>query len=66
MIIKLFDIQNSKVVPTEHCYTIKSLKNIMDKYPDDHILIYQYIFYMTCPLYMKHLHLEPIKELKQC
>ena len=31
MLIKLFDIQNSKVVPTEHCYTIKSLKKIMDK-----------------------------------
>ena len=49
MLVKLFDIQNSKVVPTEHCYTIKSLKKIMDKYPDDFLSIYQYIFYMTCP-----------------
>jgi len=49
MLVKLFDIQNSKVVPTEHCYAIKSLKVIMDDYPDDYLSIYQYIFYMTCP-----------------
>jgi len=49
MIAKLFDIQNGKVVPTEHCYTLKSLKDIMDNYPEDHLKIYQYLFYMTCP-----------------
>ena len=49
MIIKLFDIQNGKVIPTEHCYTLGTLKNIMDKYPDDYLKIYQYLFYMTCP-----------------
>ena len=49
MIIKLFDIQGGKVVPTEHCYTLRDLKTIMDNYPEDHLKIYQYIFYMTCP-----------------
>lgn len=49
MIVKLFDIQNGKVIPTEHCYTLKALKMIMDNYPDDYIKIYQYLFYMTCP-----------------
>jgi hypothetical protein len=49
MIVKLFDIQNSKVVPTEHCYTLKFLKDIMDEYPKTHLNIYQYLFYMTCP-----------------
>jgi hypothetical protein len=49
MIIKLFDIQNNVIVPTEHCYTLKSLKDIMDEYPEDHLKIYQYLFYMTCP-----------------
>jgi hypothetical protein len=49
MIVKLFDIQNGKVIPTEHCYTLKALKVVMDKYPDNHIKIYQYLFYMTCP-----------------
>ena len=34
MLVKLFDIQNGKVVPSEHCYTLKSLKAIMDEYPD--------------------------------
>ena len=49
MLVKLFDIQNSKVVPTEHCYTLKSLKTIMDKYTDTYLSVYQYVFYMTCP-----------------
>ena len=49
MIAKLFDIQNGKVIPTEHCYTLKSLKDIMENYPEDHLKIYQYLFYMTCP-----------------
>ena len=47
--IKLFDIQNGKVIPTEHCYTLKALKVVMDNYPDNYIKIYQYLFYMTCP-----------------
>jgi hypothetical protein len=49
MIARLFDVQNGAIVPTEHCYTLKTLKNIMDKYPDDYLKIYQYLFYMTCP-----------------
>ena len=49
MLVKLFDIQNGKVIPSEHCYTIKSLKIIMDEYPDTSLSIYLYIFYMTCP-----------------
>jgi hypothetical protein len=49
MIVKLFDIQNGIVIPTEHCYTLSTLKKIMDNHPDDYLKIYQYIFYMTCP-----------------
>ena len=49
MLIRLFDIENDTVIPTEHCYTLKALKDIMDKFPDDHLKIYQYLFYMTCP-----------------
>lgn len=49
MIIKLFDVQNNVVIPTEHCYTLKALKDVMDEYPDDYLKIYQYLFYMTCP-----------------
>ena len=47
--IRLFDLQNGQVIPTEHCYTIGYLKDIMDEYPDDHISIYAFLFYMTCP-----------------
>lgn len=49
MIVKLFDVQNEVVIPTEHCYTLKALKDIMDEYPEDYLKIYQYLFYMTCP-----------------
>jgi hypothetical protein len=47
--IKLFEISNGKVIPTEHCYTIKYLKDIMDEYVDDFLDVYAYLFYMTCP-----------------
>ena len=49
MIVKLFDVQNGVVIPTEHCYTLKSLKDIMDNYPEEYLQIYLYLFYMTCP-----------------
>lgn len=47
--IRLLDLQNGQVIPTEHCYTIGYLKDIMDEYPDDYISIYAFLFYMTCP-----------------
>ena len=49
MTIKLFDIENGVVVPTEHCYTLKVLKDVMDEYPEEHLKIYLYLFYMSCP-----------------
>jgi hypothetical protein len=47
--VRLFDIQNGKVIPSEHCYTLKFLKDIQEKFPQDAIKIYTYLFYMTCP-----------------
>ena len=47
--VRLFDISNGKVVPSEHCYVLKFLKDIMEEYPEDHLKIYAYLFYMTCP-----------------
>ena len=50
MIIRLLDIENGRVIPTEHCYTIAVLKDIMDNNPEERYLkIYAYLFYMTCP-----------------
>lgn len=46
--IKFLDLQGGKIIPTEHCYTIAWLKDIMDKYPDNHLKVYAYLFYMTC------------------
>jgi hypothetical protein len=47
--VKLFDIANGTIVPTEHCYTLAFLKRIMEDYPDSYLNIYAYLFYMTCP-----------------
>ena len=47
--VRLFDIQNGKVVPSEHCYTLNSLKKIMDEYGEEAVKVYAYLFYMTCP-----------------
>ena len=46
--IKLFDIRDKVVIPTEHCYTLKTLKTVMDTY-EDHMKAYLYLFYMACP-----------------
>jgi len=47
--IRLFDLHNGTVVPSEHCHTLKDLKAIISKYPDDYLNAFAYIFYMTCP-----------------
>ena len=47
--IPLFEIENGVVKPTIHCHTISWLSIIMEKWPEEHLKIYQYIFYMTCP-----------------
>lgn len=47
--IKLFDIENDVVKPTEHCRMIKWLRVIQEKYPENALKIYAYIFYMACP-----------------
>lgn len=47
--IRLFDVQNGVVVPTEHCYTLKFLTDIMDNYPHSKMQVLAYLYYMTCP-----------------
>lgn len=47
--IRLFDVSNGKVIPSEHCYTLNFLKVILEKYPDNYLSVYAYVFYMTCP-----------------
>lgn len=49
MLVKLFDIQNGTVIPSEHSYTLSFLKTIREEYEKDHLDIYAYLFYMTCP-----------------
>jgi len=36
-------------MPSEHCYTLSSLKAIMDNYGEEATKVYAYVFYMTCP-----------------
>lgn len=47
--VRLFDIANGTVIPSEHCYTLRELKAVIDAYPADYINAFAYIFYMTCP-----------------
>ena len=49
MLVRIFDIENGKVILSEHCYTLNSLKSIIDAYPKEHMKILQYLFYMSCP-----------------
>lgn len=45
--IKLFDIEDGVVKPTPHCKMIKWLAVIQEKFPEDALQIYAYIFYMS-------------------
>lgn len=36
-------------MPSEHCYTLSSLKAIMDNYGEEATKVYAYVFYTTCP-----------------
>jgi hypothetical protein len=47
--VRIFDIVNGKVIPSEHCYILKDLKVIIDNYPENYIDVFAYVFYMTCP-----------------
>jgi hypothetical protein len=47
--IRLLDIENNTIKPTEHCKVISWLSIIEEKFPKDYIKIYAYIFYMSCP-----------------
>lgn len=47
--IRLFDIENGKVIPSEHCYTLAYLKQLMTLYPQEYTKLYCYLFYMSCP-----------------
>ena len=49
MLVRLFDIENGAVIKSEHCYTLAFLKNIVEAYPEEHMKIIQYLFYMSCP-----------------
>lgn len=47
MYIKLFTVTGGAVTPTEHCYTISWLKDIMKNYPKEYCKIYSYLQYMS-------------------
>lgn len=47
--INLFELVNGVPVPSVHCKTLKTLRQIEEIYPEDYLKIYQFLFYMTCP-----------------
>ncbi len=48
MFIRLFDIRDGGLIPSEHCHTLGTLKAIMEEFPDNYVRVYLYIFYKTC------------------
>jgi hypothetical protein len=49
ILVRIFDMENGKIIPTVHCYTLKSLKAIIEAYPESYMPMLQYVFYKTCP-----------------
>ena len=49
MIIHLFEVSGKEIKPTRHCYALKFLKDIIDAFPEKHMDMLKYLFYMTCP-----------------
>lgn len=47
--VRLFDVNNGALVPTEHCYALTSLQMVMKEYPENYLKIYMYLFYMCAP-----------------
>ena len=47
--VRIFDIENGQVIKSEHCHTLNFLKNVVDAFPEEHMKILQYLFYMSCP-----------------
>lgn len=47
--IKLFDVQNNVIIPTEHCYVLKTLAAVKTEFPECYVKAYAYLFYVTCP-----------------
>ena len=49
--IELFELEDGVIKPTVHCHNINWLKAIMKKWKkkEQHLAIYAYIFYMSCP-----------------
>ena len=45
--IRLFQVEDGKVLPTEHCYTISWLRVLMEKYPEHSTKMYAYLWYMS-------------------
>lgn len=51
MAIKLFTVLNGEIIPTEHCYALKSLKDVIDNFSEgkQYLRVFKYLFYLYCP-----------------
>jgi hypothetical protein len=43
---KIFDLDGDKIIPKSDCYIIKSLRRIIDDFPDTYGLVFAYLHYM--------------------
>lgn len=46
--IRIFEVENGTVKLTEHCYLIKELKALIDKY-EDYMPVIKYVYLLTAP-----------------
>lgn len=44
---KLFEMSGKVIVPKDDCYIIQPIKQVFDKYPDEHLKLCAYLHYMN-------------------
>ncbi len=49
MKVRVVDVQDGILIPTVHVYSLKSLKGVVDDFPDNYLKILLYVYYMTYP-----------------
>lgn len=68
MQVKLFDIDTGNkqiVIPTEHCYTVSTLKAIIDEYKENAGRVFAYLYYLYELDPAKNIYANLSEELKE-
>lgn len=44
---KIFEFRGKQIIPKDDCWTILPIRNVFDKWPDEHLKLCQYLHYMN-------------------